>query len=122
MSWEVQGTFRKQGTYVSLRLIHVDVWQRPTQHYEAIILPSKIKKRKDDFIYMALWTCPLLRHRQSLVSLPLSLFWLACNRQDWPVEVIFHVLSTSWSENGMHFYLFVGALSLGDCCQGSHMP
>ena len=32
------------------------------------------------------------------------------------------VLSTSWSENGMCFYLFVGALSLGACCQGSHMP
>ena len=53
MSWEVQGTFRKQGTYVSLWLIHVDVWQRPTQHYEAIILPSKIKEKTTS----STWLC-----------------------------------------------------------------
>ena len=32
----------KEGTYVYLCLIHVDVWQKPTQHYKAIILQLKI--------------------------------------------------------------------------------
>ena len=34
--------FRRKGTYVYLWLIHVDVWQKPTQYYEAIILQLKI--------------------------------------------------------------------------------
>ena len=33
--------FRKQGTYVYLWLIHVDVWQRPTQYFKVIILHLK---------------------------------------------------------------------------------
>ena len=28
--WEMGGTFRREGTYVYLWLIHVDVWQKPT--------------------------------------------------------------------------------------------
>ena len=43
---EVGGRFKKEGTYVSLRLIHVDVWQKPTLFCKAIILQLKINKFK----------------------------------------------------------------------------
>ena len=36
------GSFMREGTYVYLRLIHVAVWQKPTQYCKAIILQSKI--------------------------------------------------------------------------------
>ena len=39
---EVGGRLKREGTYVDLWLIHVDVWQKPTQHSKAIIL--KLKK------------------------------------------------------------------------------
>ena len=35
-------SFMREGTYVYLRLNHVDVWQKPTQYCKAIILQSKI--------------------------------------------------------------------------------
>ena len=41
---------------------------------------------------MALWTCALLRHRQSSIPLPLGLFCLPCNREHWPVEVMLRAL------------------------------
>ena len=42
---EVQegGRFKREGTYVYSWLIHVDIWQKPTQYYKAIILQLKIK-------------------------------------------------------------------------------
>ena len=40
------GRFKREGTYVYLWLIHITVWQKPTQHYKAIILQLKIKKKK----------------------------------------------------------------------------
>ena len=39
---EVQGG----GSYVFLWLIHVDVWQKPTQHCKAVIFQLKINKFK----------------------------------------------------------------------------
>ena len=39
--WEV-----REGTYVYLWLIHVDVWQKPTQYCKAIIFQLKISKFK----------------------------------------------------------------------------
>ena len=42
MGWEVGGSFRREGTRVYLWLIHVDVWQEPTQYCKAIILQLKI--------------------------------------------------------------------------------
>ena len=39
---EVGRRFKREGTYVHLWLIHVAVWQRPTQHSKAIILQLKI--------------------------------------------------------------------------------
>ena len=44
VGWEVGG--RRQGKLVYPWLIHVDVWQKPTQDCKAIILPLKKKKKK----------------------------------------------------------------------------
>jgi len=38
----VGGRFRREETYVYLCLIHVDIWQKPTKYYKAIILQLKI--------------------------------------------------------------------------------
>ena len=40
--WEVGGRRKREGTYIYLWLIHVDIWQKPTQYYKAIILQLKI--------------------------------------------------------------------------------
>ena len=71
MGWEVGGGFRKEGTYVYLGLIHVAVWQTPTQYCKEIILQFKInfkRKRKQ------MW---ILRH------------WLECNLISQ--NVLYHV-------------------------------
>jgi len=41
MGWEVGGRFKREGTYVYLWLIHVDIWQKP--YCKATILQLKIK-------------------------------------------------------------------------------
>ena len=46
LGWEVGGKFKKEGTYVYLWLIHVDVWQKPKQYCKAIILQLKLKKKQ----------------------------------------------------------------------------
>ena len=43
MGWEVGEKFKKEGPYVYLWLIHVDIWQKATQHCK-IILQLKINK------------------------------------------------------------------------------
>ena len=35
MGWELGGSFKHEGTYVYLWLIHVDVWQKPTRYFKA---------------------------------------------------------------------------------------
>ena len=41
--WDaVGGRFEREGTYVYLWSIHVDVWQKPTQHCKAFIFQLKI--------------------------------------------------------------------------------
>ena len=42
MGWEVGRSFKKEGTYVYIWLIHVDIWKRPTQCGKLIILQLKI--------------------------------------------------------------------------------
>ena len=44
MGWEVEGRLKRERTDVYLRLIHVDGWQKPTQHCKATIL--QLKKQK----------------------------------------------------------------------------
>ena len=43
MGREMGGRFKREETYVYLQLIHVDVWQKPTQYCKAIIFQLKIK-------------------------------------------------------------------------------
>jgi len=42
MGLKVEGRFKREGIYVYLWLIHVNIWQKPTQYYKAIILQLKI--------------------------------------------------------------------------------
>ena len=44
MGRELEGRFKREGTYVYLWLIHVDIWQKPTKFCKAIILQLKINK------------------------------------------------------------------------------
>ena len=46
MGWEVGRKFKRDGTYVYLWLIHIDVRQKPTQYCKAIILQLKINMLK----------------------------------------------------------------------------
>ena len=41
MGREAGGRFKREETYVNLWLIHVDVWQKPTQFFKSIILQLK---------------------------------------------------------------------------------
>ena len=52
MGWEVEGRLKREGTNVSLWLVHVDVWQKSTQYCKAIILQLKIilKKTASSFL------------------------------------------------------------------------
>ena len=43
MGWEVRGSFKREGTYIYLWLIPVDIWQKPTQYRKAIIRQLKNK-------------------------------------------------------------------------------
>ena len=43
MRREVGERFKREETYVHLWLIHVDVWQKPSQHCKVTILQLKIK-------------------------------------------------------------------------------
>ena len=40
------GSFKREGPYVYLWLIHVDVWQKPTQYCKAFIFQIKRGKKK----------------------------------------------------------------------------
>ena len=42
--WEVRRGLTRERTYVYLQMSHVDIWQKPTQHYKAVILQLKINK------------------------------------------------------------------------------
>ena len=45
MGREMGGRFKREGAYVYLWLIHVDIWQKPIQCCKAIILQLKISKK-----------------------------------------------------------------------------
>ena len=42
MGWEGRGRAKREGTYVYLWLVPINVWQKPTQYCKAIILQLKI--------------------------------------------------------------------------------
>ena len=43
--WEMEGRLKREGTYVYLWLIHVDVWQKPTQYCNYPSIKNKFRKR-----------------------------------------------------------------------------
>ena len=45
MGREVGRRLEREGIYVYLRLIHTDVWQKPTQYCKATTLQFKINKK-----------------------------------------------------------------------------
>ena len=45
--------FRKDGVYLYLWRIHVDVWQKPTQYCKAIILQLKLIIKKTPPVHLA---------------------------------------------------------------------
>ena len=50
---EKGGSFRREGTYVYLRLIPVEAWQKTTEFYKTIILQLKINKlEKTNYLYI----------------------------------------------------------------------
>ena len=69
--WVVGGKLKREGTYLCLWLIHVDVWQKPTQYCRAIILQliflflkrsSQNSRKSDEFPLFSSVTqlCPTL--------------------------------------------------------------
>ena len=53
MGWEVGGRFKREEECVYLWLIHVDICQRLTQYYKAIILQLKPNFNLKDFKNLA---------------------------------------------------------------------
>jgi len=47
MGREMGGRFKREGTYVYLWLIHVDIWQKATKFCKAIILQLKNKLKNE---------------------------------------------------------------------------
>ena len=46
VGWEVGGSFKREGAYVHLWLIHVDAWQKPTQYRKSMMDPAIKNKFK----------------------------------------------------------------------------
>ena len=47
--------FKREGTYVYLWLIHVDVWQKPIQYCKAITHQSEYSNQHSQIMYCAGW-------------------------------------------------------------------
>ena len=82
MGREMGGRFRREGIYVYLWLIHVEVWQKTAKVCKAIILQLKKKQHLPVFVVQSLspvWLCnsmdcsmagfPVLHYLQSLLRL-----------------------------------------------------
>ena len=52
MEWEVGRRFKRERTYVYLWLIHVDVWQKPTQYCNYPSIKNKLRKNKVKQTYL----------------------------------------------------------------------
>ena len=46
MGWEVGGRFKREGPYIYLWLIHVDIWQKSTKYCKVMIPQLKINNFK----------------------------------------------------------------------------
>ena len=71
MGWEVGGRFNREGTYIYLWLIHVDVWQKPTQYCKAIILQLKMNtlfKNVEITVILVYYYFLLCKHISSFIK------------------------------------------------------
>ena len=59
---------QERGTHLYLWLLHVDVWQRPTQHYEAIYPPTTNKYiQRENVVYThTMEYYPALKKKETL--------------------------------------------------------
>ena len=94
MGREVGGRFKREGTYVYVWLIHVEVWQKPAQYYKTIILQLEIKKKKSG-------SALLVTGMRALAWPPNTLFPLPCwhLRAPKPLE---EVPALVWSHSFAH--------------------
>ena len=75
IGWEIRGSFKRDGTYLYLWLIHVDVWQKPIQYCQAVILQLKIIERNNSNSSQAQVTIFLLSVSLNLTVLVNSYNW-----------------------------------------------
>ena len=57
MWWKMGGRFKREGIYVYLWLIYVDVWLKPTQQCKVIILQLKTNTQKTLTIMRSIVKC-----------------------------------------------------------------
>ena len=72
MRREVGGRFKREGTYVYLRLIHVDVWRKATQYYKASFnekCQSVVKKTPQFIILLVFYNFRSLKSKISPTGL-----------------------------------------------------
>ena len=87
----VGGGIKSKGTYGYLWLIHVDVWQKPTQYWTSIILQLKINKPKKKRLDVARKASGSHEPRKNLAP---GLFWSGSPSVFF--RVYFEVKNWSW--------------------------
>ena len=78
MGWEMGGSFKREGTYVYLWLIHVDTWHKTIKFCKAIIFQIK-KKRYDTKRFPPGWMVSnmiLGKSGEQLLIVPERMKWL----------------------------------------------
>ena len=71
MGWQVRGRFKREETHIYLWLIHVDVWQKPTQYCKAIILQLKMNtlfKNVEITVILVYYYFLLCKHISSFIK------------------------------------------------------
>ena len=110
--WEGDSTRRE---HVHLRLIHVDVWQKPTQYCKAIILQLKVNKLRRNFCLSDSHHCfhSICPHLPMQFP-PESLSWFCSERASYfCVSVWSDSVPGSWPATPMSRYF---SLSLREPC------
>ena len=69
MGSEAGGRFKREGTYVYLRPIRADVWQKPTQHCKTVILQLQLKIKELIPKFRRHWDPGLTSNENGIVSL-----------------------------------------------------
>ena len=102
MAWEVRERFKTDGTYVYLWLIHVDVWQKPTQYCKAIIFHLKIHKSKTKHKKWAIHFCLFTLLNVCFVVVVVLYFYLNL------MFIFFFYLAQWFHKVSMHLLIGVG--------------